>query len=456
MTHERPFKLFGTDGVRGRANHAPMVPEVALALGRAAGKLLRSRSEKPRVVLGKDTRLSCYLFENALIAGLCSMGVDTLMVGPLPTPGVAFITRAYRADAGIVISASHNPFYDNGIKFFDSDGFKLPDGWEREMEDMVAKNNFQDSLPHDHEIGKNTKIIDADGRYIEFVKATFPRGKTLRNLTIVLDCANGASYKVAPLVFRELDAKVFPYSVSPNGTNINQECGSMHPEQIQKGVIEHRADVGIALDGDADRVVMVDEHAQIVDGDTILAICARDMHKRGVLKYDRVIGTVMSNLGFIKSMEELGIEVIKSQVGDRYVIQDMLKYEANLGGEQSGHIILLDHNTTGDGLVSALQVLRIMIETDSKLSDLAAFVQRYPQTCLNIRVGSKPSLDSLTRVKETIEQVEKTLGSFGRVLVRYSGTENICRVMVEGTKHKQVNQLADQIAAVIREEIGVG
>jgi phosphoglucosamine mutase len=455
MTHDRPLKLFGTDGVRGRANRSPMVPEVALALGRAAGKLLRSRAEKPRVVVGKDTRLSCYVFENALIAGLCSMGVDTLMVGPLPTPGVAFITRAYRADAGIVISASHNPFYDNGIKFFDSDGFKLPDAWEREMEEMVAKNNFQDSLPQDHEMGKNTKIIDADGRYIEFIKATFPRGKTLRNLTIVLDCANGASYKVAPLVFRELDAKVFPYGVSPNGTNINQECGSMHPEQIQKGVIEHRADVGIALDGDADRVVMVDENAQIVDGDTILAICARDMHKRGVLKYDRVVGTVMSNLGFIKAMEDLGIEVIKSQVGDRYVIQDMLKHEANLGGEQSGHIILLDHNTTGDGLVSALQVLRIMIETDSKLSDLAAFVQRYPQTCLNIRVSFKPPLDSLSQVKEVIEQVEKTLGSCGRVLVRYSGTENICRVMVEGTKHKQVNQLADQIAAVVREEIGI-
>ena len=325
------LKVFGTDGVRGRANKSPMIPEVALALGRAAGKLLRSKGDKARVVIGKDTRLSCYMFENALIAGLCSMGVDTLMVGPLPTPGVAFITRAYRADAGIIISASHNPYHDNGIKFFDSEGFKLPDSWEAEMETMLAKNDFQDCLPHDDAIGKNFKIIDADGRYIEFVKATFPRGISLKNLKIVLDCANGAGYKVAPMVFRELDATVYPYGVQPNGLNINLDCGSMHPETAQKAVIEHRADVGISLDGDADRVVMVDENAQIVDGDTILAICARDMQKKQQLKNNRIVGTVMSNFGFIKAMESLGIEVIKSQVGDRYVIQDMLKHEANFG-----------------------------------------------------------------------------------------------------------------------------
>ena len=326
MANEKKFKIFGTDGVRGRANKMPMVPEIALALGRAAGKMLRSRHPgKARVVIGKDTRLSCYVFENALISGLCSMGVDTLMVGPLPTPGVAFITRAYRADAGIVISASHNPYFDNGIKFFDSEGFKMPDAWEKEMEALVLKNDFQDCLPEDHDLGSNTKIIDADGRYIEFVKATFPRGQSLDNLKIVLDCANGAGYRVAPLVFRELDAKVFSYGVLPDGLNINQECGSLYPGTVQKGIIEHRADVGIALDGDADRVVMVDENAQIVDGDTILAICARDMQKRGLLKNNRVVGTVMSNLGFIKAMESLGISVIKAQVGDRYVIQDMLQ-----------------------------------------------------------------------------------------------------------------------------------
>jgi len=446
--------IFGTDGVRGRANQSPMVPEIALALGRAAGKLLRQKTSKPRVVVGKDTRLSCYVFENALIAGLCSMGVDTLMVGPLPTPGVAFITRAYRADAGVMISASHNPFYDNGIKFFDSNGFKLPDAWEREMEKLVGKNDFQDFLPKDDDIGKNTKIIDADGRYIEFVKAAFPRGQSLKNLKIVLDCANGAGYKVAPLVFRELDAKVFPLGVAPNGLNINDGFGSMHPEMVQKGIIDHHAHVGVALDGDADRVVLIDENAQIVDGDTILAICARDMLKRKILKNNRVVGTVMSNLGFINAMEELGIEVIKSQVGDRYVIQDMLKHDANLGGEQSGHVIFLDHNTTGDGLVCALQVLRIMIETDSKLSDLAAFVQRFPQICINVKVASKPPLDSKPKIKESIHSVEQTLGASGRVLVRYSGTENICRVMVEGTKYKQVAHLAQSIADVIKTEIG--
>ena len=455
MVNEKIMKIFGTDGVRGKANQFPMTPEIALALGRAAGSLLRRVSKKPRVVIGKDTRLSCYVFENALIAGLCSMGVDTLMVGPLPTPGVAFITRAYRADAGIVISASHNPYYDNGIKFFDSEGFKLPDAWEKEIERLILKNHFQEELPLEDEIGKNTKISDADGRYIEFVKATFPRGKSLKNLKIVLDCANGAGYKVAPLVFRELDAKVFSYGVQPDGLNINQKCGSLFPGTVQKGIIEHHADVGIALDGDADRVVMVDENAQIIDGDTILAICARDMQMKGLLKNQRVVGTVMSNLGFIKCMENLGIEVIKSQVGDRYVIQQMRQHQANLGGEQSGHVIFLDHNTTGDGLVCALQVLRIMIETDAKLSDLASIVQRYPQICMNVRVASKPPIDSLPKVMETISSVEKTLGDSGRILVRYSGTEETCRVMVEGIKYKQVMQLAQEVAGVIGSEIGM-
>lgn len=454
MTKKNSSKIFGTDGIRGRANHYPMVPEIALALGRAIGKLYNKKMGKSRMVIGKDTRLSCYLFENALISGLCSMGVDTLMVGPLPTPGVAFITRAYRADAGVVISASHNPYYDNGIKIFDSNGFKVPDEWEAEMEEMIIKNDFRDSLPHDDEIGRNSKIIDADGRYIEFVKATFPRKLSLKNLKIVLDCANGAAYRVAPLVFRELDAKVFPYGVSPNGLNINDGCGSTHLETIQKGIIEHHGDVGIALDGDGDRVIMIDENAQIIDGDMILGICAKDMFKKGLLRNNRIVGTVMSNLGFIKSMEEIGIEVIKSPVGDRYVIQDMLKYDAILGGEQSGHLISLEHNTTGDGLVAALQVLRIMIETDSKLSDLAASFKKYPQICINVKVKSKPPLDSISAVKKSIAQVESTLGDSGRVLVRYSGTEDICRIMVEGSKLKHITQLANTLADVVRQEIG--
>ncbi len=448
-----PEKVFGTDGVRGHANVVPMTVEIALALGRAAGKVLRDKGHSCRVVIGKDTRLSCYMFENALISGLCSMGVDTLMLGPFPTPGVAFITRAYRADAGIVISASHNPYYDNGIKFFSSEGFKLPDSWEAEMESIIFKNEFDDCLPGDSQIGKNTKIHDADGRYIEFAKATFPRKLSLKGLKIALDCANGAAYKVAPLVFRELDAQVFNYGNTPNGLNINDKCGSMFPETVQKAVIEHHADLGVALDGDADRLVMVDENAQIVDGDTILAICARDMKKQGLLRNSRVVSTVMCNFGFIKAMQDQGIEVIRSQVGDRYVIQDMLKHETNLGGEQSGHIIFMEHNPTGDGLVSALQVLRIMIETDSKLSDLAAIVKRYPQACINVKVSSKPPLDSLRKMQEAKLSAEKTLGDTGRVLVRYSGTENICRVMVEGSRQKQVQELARQIGNAIEADM---
>lgn len=382
------------------------------------------------------------------------MGVDTLMVGPLPTPGVAFITRAYRADAGIVISASHNPYYDNGIKFFSSEGFKFPDSWEKEMEALVAHNDFHDALPADSDIGKNAKVSDADGRYIEFVKATFPRRQSLKTLKIALDCANGAGYRVAPLVFRELDAQVFVYGVNPNGLNINHNCGSLHPETVQKGVIDHRADVGIALDGDADRVIMVDENAQIVDGDTMLAICARDMSRKGLLRNNRVVSTVMCNFGFIKAMEEIDVEVILSQVGDRYVIQDMLKHDANLGGEQSGHLIFLDQNTTGDGLVCALQVLRIMIESDSKLSDLASIIKRYPQSCVNVRVDSKPELASLKLVQKAVQDVEEALGKSGRVLVRYSGTENTCRVMVEGPKLKQVQAMAQGIAQAVQQEIG--
>lgn len=447
-------KIFGTDGVRGRANVSPMDVETALALGRAAGKIFRTRASKHRVVIGKDTRLSCYMFENALIAGLCSMGIDTLMLGPFPTPGVAFITRAYRADAGIVISASHNAYHDNGIKFFSAEGFKLPDAWEKEMEELVHRNNFEDCLPIANDIGRNMKVNDADGRYIEFVKATFPRKQSLKNLTIALDCANGAGYKVAPLVFRELDAQVHLYGNMPNGLNINDRCGSTHPELIQKAVIDHRADIGIALDGDADRVVLVDENAQIVDGDIILAICALDMFKQGLLINNTVVTTVMCNCGVIKTLEEAGIKVILSQVGDRYVIQDMLRHQANLGGEQSGHMIFLEQNTTGDGLVSALQVLRIMIETDSKLSDLSLAIKRYPQACVNVRVSSKPPLESLRKVGDSIAYIEEILGQAGRVLVRYSGTENICRVMVEGPKLKQAQEFAGMIAATIQNEIG--
>jgi phosphoglucosamine mutase len=450
------LKLFGTDGVRGRANLFPMTVELALALGRAIGKNFRTLPGKHRVVIGKDTRLSCYMYENALVAGLCSMGVDTYMLGPLPTPAVAFITRAYRADFGIVISASHNPFYDNGIKFFSSEGFKPPESWERDMEALVAKGPeaFEEDLPKDYEIGKNARINDADGRYIEFIKATFPRKLSLKNLTIALDCANGAAYKVAPLVFRELDADVHVYANNPNGLNINDGCGALHPENVQKAVIDHRADVGIALDGDADRVIMVDENAQIVDGDAILAICAKDMFHKGMLQSPRVVTTLMSNLGYVIALREMGIEVITSQVGDRYVLQEMIKSDTNLGGESSGHVIFLEHNTTGDGLVSALQVLRIMIETGSKLSELAGAFKKFPQICVNVPVRSKPPIDTVEGLFQAMTEVQDALGSSGRLLVRYSGTEPILRIMVEGPKRSQIHQYAEQLANIVRAHIG--
>ncbi len=454
MTTEDVKKVFGTDGVRGKANYYPMTVEIALALGRAAGKLFRVRDGKHRVVIGKDTRLSCYMFENALIAGLCSMGVDTLMVGPLPTPGVAFITRAYRADAGIVISASHNSFHDNGIKFFSSEGFKLSDEWERKMEDLVESGDFDDCLPSDDNIGKNYKIDDADGRYIEFAKSTFPKQRSLYGMKIALDCANGAGYRVAPMIFRELDAEVFVHGDRPNGLNINKDCGSLHPETVQKSVIDHKAHVGIALDGDADRVIMVDEHAQVVDGDAMLAICAKDLYEKGLLRNNKVVSTVMCNLGFVKAMDSIGIETIQSRVGDRYVIQEMLEHDTNLGGEQSGHVIFSDYNTTGDGLVTALQVLSIMVEKDASLSELASFVKKYPQATVNVPVNNKPPLESLKNVQQSIEDAQQRLADQGRVLVRYSGTEKICRVMVEGAELKEVHHLADTIAGAVTKDIG--
>lgn len=448
-------KIFGTDGIRGYANVYPMVVEVALALGRAMGTLFhRAQAGKHRVVIGKDTRLSCYMFENALIAGLCSMGVDTLMLGPYPTPGVAFITRAYRADAGIVISASHNPYYDNGIKLFSSQGFKLPDLWERELEALIVSRDFEGSLPRECEIGKNTKINDADGRYIEFVKATFPRKSSLKNMKIVLDCANGAAYKIAPLVFKELDAEVFVYGNLPNGLNINEKCGSLFPKVAQKAVTTHKADIGVVLDGDADRVILLDENGAIVDGDTILAICAQDMKENSLLRNNVVVSTIMCNLGVIQTLRELGIEVVQAQVGDRYVIQEMIKTDAILGGEQSGHTIFLEQNTTGDGLVCALQVLRIMRSKGCRLSELTARIKQYPQFRVDVKVTSRPPLESLRDVQQVIESVKSTLGDAGRVLVRYSGTENICRVMVEGPKLQAIQRFARQIARVIQELIG--
>ncbi len=449
------MRLFGTDGVRGHANHSPMTVETALALGRAAAIVFRRRAGKHRVVIGKDTRLSCYMFENALVAGLCSMGVDTLVLGPLPTPGVAYITRAYRADAGIVISASHNPYTDNGIKFFSSEGFKLDRSIEKEIEEVIFETRYNEMLPPDNEVGKNTRIEDSQGRYIEFVKASFPRHLSMEGLPLVLDCANGAGYRVAPLVFKELGAKVFTYGDEPNGFNINEGCGALYPDRVAKKVLEKGAACGIALDGDGDRVILVDEKGQVVDGDAILAICARDLKEKGRLRGNAVVGTVMTNLGVIRSLEAMGIDVHLSGVGDRMVIQEMLKRGLTVGGESSGHLIFLDYNTTGDGLMSAVQVLAIMMETGKPLSELASFVKRYPQTLINVSVAHKPPLEEVPAIQQTIKEAEHELGDHGRILVRYSGTEKICRVMVEGKAGEQVNAAAEAIAKATRQEIGV-
>ncbi|WP_038500741.1 phosphoglucosamine mutase [Chlamydia avium] len=449
-------QLFGTDGIRGRANYEPMTVEISVLLGKAvAGVLQENKPGKHRVVLGKDTRLSGYMFETALVAGLTSMGIETLVLGPIPTPGVAFITRAYRADAGIMISASHNPYWDNGIKIFSSEGFKICDAIERRIEEMVANNNFG-NFPEDYALGKNKRVVDAMGRYIEFAKATFPKGRTLKGLKIVLDCAHGAAYKVAPSVFEELDAEVICYGCEPTGININDNCGALFPSVIQKAVIEHKADIGIALDGDGDRVIMVNEKGQIVDGDMILGICANDLKNKDLLNRNHVVATVMTNFGVLKYLESMGVGILISSVGDRHVLQTMLENEANLGGEQSGHMIFLDYNTTGDGIVSALQVLRIMIESESTLSDLTSPIVKIPQALINVSVKKKVPLDTLPMVQEALRDVQATLGDSGRVLLRYSGTENICRVMVEGLKKHQVDCLAKTIADIVDSELGAG
>jgi phosphoglucosamine mutase len=450
LLQEPAQALFGTDGVRGHANQSPMTVETALALGRALGVLLRERSGKHRVIIGKDTRISGYMIENALVAGLCSMGVDTYMVGPLPTPGVAYITRAYRADAGIVISASHNPFYDNGIKFFSSDGLKLNGAIQEKLERVIASGAYEEQLPADDALGKNHKIDDAQGRYIEYAKAAFPRHLSLNGMSIALDCAHGAAYRVAPLVFEELGAQVETLGASPNGVNINDKSGALHPELVAQMVCEGGAHVGIALDGDADRVILADETGRVVDGDVLLAICALDRKRRGELAKNGVVGTVMTNLGVVRHLEAAGIDVHLSKVGDRAVLEAMEERGYTLGGEQSGHMVFRDHATTGDGIVAALQVLRIMCEEGRTLSELASGIERFPQKLINVTVSRRIPIAELPEIAYAKEQLKDN----GRVLVRYSGTEPKCRVMVEGEREQQVAELAQAIAEAVRREIG--
>ncbi len=447
-------KLFGTDGVRGVANQDPMTSEMALRIGRAAAHVFRDSSRRHRIVIGKDTRLSGYMIESALTAGLCSMGVDVLLVGPVPTPGIAFLTRSLRADAGVVISASHNPYEDNGIKFFGRDGFKLPDETERKMEEVLFSGEIDSVRPTASEIGKAFRIDDAIGRYNEFVKSSVPRGMDLAGVRVVLDCANGAAYKIGPRILTELGADVISLYDQPNGMNINQGCGSLHPEVICRAVIANDARVGIAFDGDADRVILCDERGVVVDGDAVMAICALQMMKEGRLKQNTLVATVMSNLGLELAMQKAGGKLVRSSVGDRYVMEKMIEGGYNLGGEQSGHLIFLDHNTTGDGLISALQILAVMKQTGKPLSALAECMKSYPQTLVNVKVKARKDLASIPEIAKRMTEIEKKLEGTGRLLVRYSGTEPKVRVMIEGENENDIRQLADSLAGIIKEKLG--
>jgi phosphoglucosamine mutase len=447
-------KLFGTDGVRGVANTDPLTAEMALKLGRAIAHVFKRDERRHRIVIGKDTRLSGYMLENAMVAGICSMGVDAILIGPLPTPGVAYITRSLRADAGVMLSASHNTYEDNGIKFFSNDGYKLPDKLEDVMERLIFSGELDHIRPTATNIGKAFRVDDAIGRYVEFVKNTFPKGMTLEGMKIVLDCAHGAAYKVGPWVLKELGAEVIVYSVEPNGTNINMKCGALHPEVIRKGVIDHKADVGIALDGDGDRVIFADEEARVVDGDFIMGICGTELLREGKLKNNVLVGTVMSNWGLEKLIKESGGKFVRAQVGDRYVIEEMIKEDANFGGEQSGHIIFRDHTTTGDGLVTALQLLKAMRTSGKPLSKLTKVLEKVPQVIVNVRVREKKPLNGVMNIQNAIKFAEEKLGGTGRVLVRYSGTEPIARVMIEGIDQDEIDSLAMSISDEIRKELG--
>ncbi|MFP6663528.1 MAG: phosphoglucosamine mutase [Deltaproteobacteria bacterium] len=451
MSGDSTKRLFGTDGVRGVANTHPMTCEVALRLGRAVAHVFRRSARRHKILIGKDTRLSGYMLEQALAAGVCSMGVDVLLVGPVPTPGIAFLTRTMRADAGVVISASHNPFQDNGIKFFAQTGFKLPDDVEDEIQALVFEDTIDHLRPTAEAIGKAFRIEDALGRYNVFAKNSFPKHRTLDGLRIVVDSANGAGYKVAPEVLEELGATVIAIGSSPNGENINEGCGAMAPAALMARVKAEGADLGLALDGDADRCLLVDEKGAMVDGDQILAIAAHAWQEAGQLKNDTVVATVMSNLGLEVALKEMGVALKRTPVGDRYVVEEMVRGDFVLGGEQSGHVIFLDHNTTGDGLVTALGILSIMVESGRTLSDLAARMPRFPQVLVNVRVQERRDVTTDTLVASAIRDVEAVLGDRGRVLVRASGTEPLIRVMVEGEEEGAVQRHADAIADAIRD-----
>ncbi|XXF75259.1 phosphoglucosamine mutase [Myxococcaceae bacterium GXIMD 01537] len=446
-------KLFGTDGVRGVANVYPMTAEVAMQLGRALAYLIRSGPHRHRILIGKDTRLSGYMLEQALAAGIISMGVDVELVGPLPTPGIANLTTSMRADAGAVISASHNPYQDNGIKFFWRDGFKLPDETEAKLEELVSSGAIDSIRPTAEQIGRAFRMDDARGRYIVFLKATFPRELTLEGLTLVVDCANGAAYRTAPAVLEELGAKVITLGVQPDGKNINANCGALHPEGLAEAVLKHGAHLGLALDGDADRLIVVDEKGKVVDGDAIMAICTGELVARKELKKNTLVATVMSNIGLERTVSRWGVQVARTRVGDRYVVEEMRKHGYNLGGEQSGHLIFLDHTTTGDGTLAALQLLAVMCRQGKPLSELASIFEPVPQTLLNLTVKQKRELGELPEVMRVIRDVEEKLGKDGRVLVRFSGTEAKVRILIEGVDSQRNEAYAREIGDALTQAL---
>jgi phosphoglucosamine mutase len=431
-----------------------MTAAMAMQVGMAAGAHFRRGDHRHRVIIGKDTRLSGYMLENALAAGIMSMGVDVELIGPLPTPAIANLTTSMRADAGAVISASHNPYEDNGIKFFGRDGYKLADEIERKIETLIFEKALDSLRPTATRVGGAVRLDDARGRYIVFLKNTFPRELTLEGLRLVVDCANGAGYRVAPEVLEELGADVVSIGVEPDGKNINEKCGALHPEALQKAVLKHKAHLGVALDGDADRLIVVDEKGQIVDGDAIMAICTQEMVARKALKKKTLVTTVMSNVGLERAVAAWGVKVVRTNVGDRHVVEEMRKHGYVFGGEQSGHLVFLDHATTGDGTLAALQVLALMVRSQKPLSELTTIFSPVPQVLLNVVVKEKRELTNLPDVMKTIGQVEKKLGKEGRVLVRYSGTEPKARVLVEGTDARRIKQYAEEIGAALQRALG--
>jgi len=457
-----PYKIFGTDGVRGTANMEPVTAETDLKLGRAAAHVFKNLESQPRgrgkhkIVLGKDTRLSGYMLENAISSGILSMGVDVLFIGPLPTPGVAYVTRSLRADAGIVITASHNPYTDNGIKFFRADGYKLDDKVENQIEQLVFSGEVEKIRPSAENIGKAVRIDDALGRYIEFAKSSFPKGLTLEGVKIVLDCAHGAAYKASPCVLRELGAEVVVYGHQPDGKNINENCGSMHPETMCQKVVEHGAALGIAHDGDADRVLLCDETGTLIDGDDIMAIAALEMLAEKTLARKTLVTTVMSNAGLAAAVKQAGGKLLRTPVGDKNVIEAMLGGGFNFGGEQSGHLIFRDHSTTGDGLVAALQVLRIVKSQGKPLSRLSRCWTRFPQQVTNVKVREKIPFDQLDGLNLLVAEADKALSAQGgRLLLRYSGTEPKARLLVEGRNSKALGVWSKKICGLIQKQIGI-